>query len=1173
LSDGDETITTWREAGRWWDNEPYREIARVLKPGGRIVEEIRESACLGDAFLQQEKSPLQEDHTVDLDLRLRKERDEKVRMALGKIPVRTYTPLREEAKPYALLHTVSGYSLGLGAMLADEIAPAAAMHGIPSVLLADRFSLAGVVEFQNAAKQVNVKALIGASITLPEGGEIVLVAKTSRGYRSLSRLITECHLKEPRTYPLSTWERLEHHAEDLLCLTGGEVGPLTRHLPSRRYSEAQRLLERLVGLYGRENVVVQIDRSYVPWEKLLNEQLLTLAKGMGLMSCAGGLVSHARREHFPAQDVIACIHSLCAIEEIAGRKQSRDSSQPFAIDTPARSMNAERFIRSPNEMCGRFADCPDLLSNTLRVAERCEDDVLPKRTELPKLYDDDCSVLRAIVYAGAHKRYRSIHRALQERIDRELSVITGNGYSGHFLIAAEVADWAECRGIQFSGRGSVVDSVIAYCLGLSRIDAFQHNLAFERFMPSDNSKRPDIDIDFDSQRRDEVRAFMISRFRSENVATVGAFGAFSTRGIVREVGKVMGLPEDTIRFLAKKIHGGISPKSLEDALERRPELRDSGIPKERFRWVFRLAERLTDIPRNVRSHPSGVIVSRSPIADTVPVMQSAVEGVNIIQWDKRSAKRCFDKFDILCLRALDILSHTQTSVRMKDPTFSAQEITIEDPDTFRAMSRGELIGITQSASPAMTSAHVRMRTANLKDAALVQACIRPGVGGCIKNDELISRKNGMAFTYEHPDMEQILGRTYGIVVFQEQVDELLSHFAGYSSGEAESIREGIYKRRRENYIQTVKEEIKRRVVGKGYGERIAEIVFDYVAPYQGYGFAEGHALAFAETSIRSLWAKINLPSEFFAAVLEAQPAGYYPSHTLAVEARIRGVKLLPPSVNISGLSYCVEDVMTDDDPLMIVPNGGVRFPLTRIAGLSEKLCERVVIERRNGRYQSLAEFSLRTQPEEDELQYLILSGAFDELHPNRRGTLWGVTEALQYARSYGNREGSLPMYVPPPAPPADVEDFLKSERALIERRLLGLDIEHHLMSYERDRVARKGTVTTRDAREAKVGECVMVVGNPLRLRMPPTRSGKRVVFFDLEDETGLLNVTCFDDVYLKYGHAFITNPYVVVWVTVQDRQGHKAFLLSKSIPYRPTFSGEPTPAVDLPLVTADFIHG
>ncbi len=1173
MLDGVEALTTWREAGRWWDHEPYREITRVIKPNGKITDQVRESPCLGDVYLKSEIAPLVEDHRVDLDLRLRKERDEKIRMSLGQVPVRSYKTLRAEPKPYALLHAVSGYALGHGAMLADEIAPAAASQGIPAVLLADHFSLAGVIEFQHTAQNVQVKPLIGASITLPEGGEIVLVAKTKIGYRSLSRLITACHLQEPRLYPLSTWERLEQHTDDLLCLTGGEVGPLTRLLPSKRFSEAQKILDRLVCLYGRENVVVQIERSFVPWQKLVNDQLLAFAEEMRLMACAGGIVTHARREHFPAQDVIACIHSLCGIEDIVGRKATRLPTQPTAIDTPARSMNAERFIRSPYDMHRIYEDRPDLLANTLKVAERCEENVLPKRTELPRLYDDDAAVLREVVYAGAHKRYRSIPKGLHQRIDHELSVITGNGYSGHFLIAGELAEWSEEQGIQFSGRGSVVDSVIAYCLGISRIDAYAHNLSFDRFMPSDNSKRPDIDIDFDAQRRDEVRNHLISRFRSENVATVGAFGAFSTRGIVREVGKVMGLPEETIRFLAKKIHGGISPKSLEDALEQRPELRDSGIPKERFRWVFRLAERLTDIPRNVRSHPSGVIVSRDPIADTVPVIQSAVEGVNIIQWDKRSAKWCFDKFDILCLRALDILAHTQDSVRMKDSSFSAKDITIEDPNTFRTMRKGELIGITQSASPAMTSAHIRMRTSNLKDAALVQACIRPGVGGCIKNEELIARKNGMPFTYEHPEMEAILGRTYGIVVFQEQVDELLVHFAGYSSGDAESIREGIYKRRRENYIKTVENEIKQRVVDRGYGERIAETVFDHVAPYQGYGFAEGHALAFAETSIRSLWAKINHPSEFFAAVLEAQPAGYYPSHTLAVEARMKGVRLLPPSVNKSGLAYSVEDVTTDDDPLLVVPNGGVRIPLTRIGGVSTHLCERIVIERRNGPYESLAEFTLRTQPEEDELQHLILCGAFDTLHPNRRGALWGVSEALQYARSYAHPKGSLPFFVPPPLPPNDVTDFLRSERAIIERRLLGLDVEHHMMSYERERVTAKGVLTTFDAKERPVGDHLMVVGNPLRLRMPPTRSGKRVVFFDLEDETGILNVTCFDDVYLKYGHSFITNPYVVVWVTVQDRQGHKAFLLKRAIPYRPTFSGEPVPATNLPLVTADFLCG
>ena len=1161
------TVARWREAGRWWDGEPYLEVRRILLPNGAVREETREMPCIGDALAGVVPARFTENHTEDHDTRFVKVRDEKVLAALGMTPEQPVPKVRRPAATYALLHACSGYAFGRGLMLAEEVPAVCASRGVGAALLADPFSLAGAAEFVKLASTIGVRPLVGSSFLLEGGGEIVLVARNAAGWRSLSRLVTECHEGEPRLFPLATWERLERHAEGLLLLTGGDLGPLSRGMARGRYEGARALLDRMGGMYGRENVAVQIERSYAPWQTAINGHLLALADEAGVLPVAGGLVTHARRHHYPAQDVLAAAHSLGGIEEVVGRKGPRHESRARVIDPPHRSLNAERFVRSPGEMAVLFRDRPDLVQNTMRVAEMCEADVLPGRVALPNMGDEPLRLDR-LVWQGARRRYgwRSFERVLARRISRELKVIDRQGFAPHFLVAAEMCAWADERGIAQSGRGSVVDSVVAYCLGMSRIDAHRHGLEFDRFLPEDGTKRPDIDIDFEANRREEVRQWFVSRFGSEHVATVCAYSAYSTRGIIRAVGKVMGLPEESIGYLAKKLHGGVSPKALEDALDKRPELRDANIPRERFRWVFRLAERLTDVPRGIQAHPSGIVVSAVPIRDVLPVVPSAVEGVSLIQWDKRSAKRCFDKFDCLCLRALDILSHAEERIRPKEPGFDERAIPSDDPETFAAMRRGDLVGITQSASPAMTSAHVRVRTDSLPDAALVQACIRPGVGGAIKNDLLVARRFGQPYELDHPDMEGIVGKTYGIVVYQEQVDQLLVRFAGYTPGEAEEIREGIYKKRRENYVAAMKAEIVSRVTRR-YDSKLAETIYDLVAPYQGYGFAEGHALAFAETTIRSLHTKIHHPAEFFAAALEAQPAGYYPAHTLANEARNKGVRILPLCVNASGLVYSVEDV---EDLGLRVPNGGVRLPLTRVEGVSRGLAARIVAAREGLPYLSLGDLARRCRPDGDELAILVQAGAFDALHSNRRAALWGVSAATEYARTFAPDASALPVAVPPPGVPEDVSDFLVSERALLERKLLGLDVARHLMGFERDRVADKGALTVKEAKES--GARVMVVGNPMRLRMPPTKSGRRVVFFDLEDETGLLNLTVFDDVYLRDGHALVTEPYVVVWATPQDRQGHKAFLVSRMIPYRPTFAGEPQATRPLPLVTADFLH-
>ncbi|MER3497002.1 MAG: hypothetical protein C4320_09775, partial [Armatimonadota bacterium] len=405
-------------------------------------------------------------------------------------------------------------------------------------------------------------------------------------------------------------------------------------------------------------------------------------------------------------------------------------------------------------------------------------------------------------------------------------------------------------------------------------------------------------------------------------------------------GRRSGFPK---RRLASSPSG--SPDRLEAALESRPELRASAINRDRFRWVFALAERLMDIPTGVGLHSAGVIVGGAPLEETVPVMWSASPGVTgsadphlrMIQWDKRSAKHVFDKFDILCLRGQDVLGGTETSLGASGGALQATR----DPEVYRAMRSGELIGIPQSASPAMRQAHQRLRTENLDDASLVQAGIRPGVGGAVKINELIARRRGKPYTLEHPDLAAILGNTYGVIVFQEQVDQLLQTFCRYTSGEAEDIRDGIYKRRKESFAATVREQIITRALAAGYSPSVAETVYELVSQFSGYGFSQGHALSFAEVSLRAVWFMQNHPAEYFAALLSAQPSGYYGPCTIANEARSRGVAILRPDVNLSRERFVVEGVREEASGLL-VPGGGIRTGWMQLGGLSAPVRERLI---------------------------------------------------------------------------------------------------------------------------------------------------------------------------------------------------------------------------------------
>ncbi len=1224
-------LARWRESYGWWNDEPYREVIKTLDGNGKVHRIEKHAPPLGQK-LSSGQTQHKEDHTQDWGLKEKKVRDVKAALAQGRLPSHYYdrqiqerhglptfqsSSMLKQGSHYAPLRCISGYSFGRSVILAEELPALAAAAGCSVAAITDHFSLSGAYEFAKAGKRHGIKTILGATFTLEGGGDIVLLVRNKTGYRNLCRLITKCHLEEPRGFPLANLDRIAQHADGLICLTGGDRGPINLLLQTGKDKESYEYLSLLSNIFKKGSLYIEIERSFHPWTQAINSKLLQLADKSGVPFVAGGPITHARRSHFPAQDILACAHNLATVEDPIGRKPFYDDGQSPLPSHPRRALNAEHFFHSGQEMAALFADIPQALQNSLEIAEKCDSDVFPSRPPLPSLFEDDDIALREIVEANAHFAYPNYTPLHRQRLRMEVDRIIRLGFSSHFLIASEMCRWAGEHAIHLSGRGSAVDSAVAYVLGFSRIDAIKHNLHFDRFLPADGSKRPDIDIDFEARRRDEVRGYLIRRFGVERTAQVAAIGSYRTRGILRQVGKAMELPESLVNELAKRLHGGVSPDHLADALSKRPELRDHPMDKARFRWAIQLAGRLMDVPFDIGCHSSGLVVSSQPISDYVPIMWSATPShptaqttepfLRLMQWDKRSSKSLFDKFDILCLRGQDVISGTEQRMRVHQPTFDAKKIDVDDPEIYRAMRSGELIGIPQSASPAMRQAHIRLQTNNLHDASLVQAGIRPGVGGAVKINELIARRRGKPFQFAHPDFEPILGHTYGIIVFQEQVDQLLQHFCGCTSGEAEDIRDSIHKRRREDYGQAIREQLLDRCLAQGFSAETAEHVCNLVAGFKGFGFAQGHALAFAEVSLRSLYLMQNQPSSYFAALLSAQPAGYYGPCTIANEARLRGVAMLHPCVNRSQELFTVEDISMQSG--LTIPDAAIRTGLMQINGISSGLKERIIasqlqvtapfykplvplqevgLKHRLGHialldaqqdpplplapkaFASFFDFAAKTNPHQDELEALILAGAFDDLCPNRRALLWAIPLAQEYARASKALSGpdTLPIQLPEPPLEANIEDFSVEEKAVLQRSVLGMDIDHHLMAFERERVSRKA-MTTLEIKSQSDGQHAMAVGNPIRLRFPPTASGKRVVFFDLEDETGLLNVTAFDDVYQVFGKAIVTSPYVTVIGEVQNRDGHKAFLAHEVYSYKPALLKKTNTSI--PIHGADFL--
>lgn len=1121
-----EILAHWIEAGEWWSGAQEREWVRWLDEHG--IQRTRERPVrrlAGASFAIVPSSVPDSAQTVDYSQWKREHR------ALKSDAETLLSRLRESAPcEFVPLHVLSAYSFGRSTLTPEQVAALARAAGYPAVALVDRFSLAGAVQFCKSCAVVGVKPILGATLELDVGGEIVLVVASKRGYRNLSRLITRCHREHERLLPLCRTSWLEEFADGLICLTGGHNGPLNRLLALREERRATEVLRLLQSCF-EDRLFVEIERTFTPWEIAVNHRLRSLARERGLPCVAGGPIQHVAPSDFPAQDALLCAETLGTVEDLVGRKPQRPDGAP---NIPLRSWNCERYFRTYGEWNRLFADEPDLLRETVRIAEICPDHPLPDRPAFPRFCDRPEATLREVVFQGAKERYGEIPFEVKSRLNLELATICHLGFASHFLAFWEACNWAREQGILFSARGSAVDSAVAWCLGISRIDAARHNLHFDRFLPLDGSKRPDIDVDFEAGRREEVRQFLVRRYGVERTATVGAFATWQGRGIVRAIGKALMIPESALDCLAKRLHGSVTGASLRRAFRERPELRDSGIPVERFELLFEIAAVLDGLPRHLGAHSSGVVLSETPVCEVVPVQDSARAEVPILQWDKYSAKHFFDKLDVLCLRGHDVLKGTQLRVREKAPEFNVLDLSMEDPSVWEPFQSGDLIGIPQSASPAMRQAHVRLGTSNLHEASLIQAGIRPGVGGAVKLNTLIRRKRGLEpCVFDHPLLERILGMTYGIVVFQEQVDQLLETFCGYTPGEAEEIREEFQRRRSSEWDQEMKQAILSRAAENGFSESVAQVVWDLVSGFRGYGFAQGHALAFADISIRSVYCMQRYPAEYFAALLSSQPAGYYGPGTLANEARNKGIPILPLDVNASEESFTVE-------------GGGIRVAWMQLQNLSTPTLQRILKERRRKPFRSLFDFAERVRASVDELESMALAGAFDSLHPNRRATLWCVGEASRLRRE---RAGSLWEELPDSDLPA-VSDFSEYEKAVLERAMLGMDVRQHLMAFERERIRAHGGIPCREAARLEDGERAVVVGLAMRLRFPPTASGKRVVFFDLEDETGLLNVTVFDETYRRDGHTIITCPFVTLRGYAQDREGHTAFVATRVYPYQ-----------------------
>ncbi|MDQ7794717.1 MAG: DNA polymerase III subunit alpha [bacterium] len=983
------------------------------------------------------------------------------------------------------MHLHSPFSFLDGASRLEELVAGAARYGQPALALTDHDNVSGAVLFHRLATAAGLKPIQGAEISLEGGYHLTLLARNPRGYANLCALLTRAHLGSERRRPALKLETVPGELfTDIYALSGCRRGEVPHLLLRRQYAAAQTAARRYARLFGRASFFLELSAEPLPGTRALNRTLADLAGRLGLGVVATGNVHYRDRSGFPLHDLLTCVRTLTRLDQVH----------------PERRLNAGNYLRSTAEMAAALAEHPRALATAAFLAENCRPalDLEARRHprfSLPPGKVDSEAYLRELVYAGARRRYGRLPAAAATRLEHELGVINALGFADYFLLVEDVVRYARERGIRCAGRGSAADSAVTYCLGITEVDAFSRGLLFERFMSRERAEKPDIDLDLDARRRDEVAAYVYEKYGRERVAAVCTYHTYHARSALRDFGKAMGFPPEEIDRLARRFPW-TGADEIDRAVRELPELRDSGLPLERFRELFRACAGVAGFPRHQGTHLGGLVIGDRPLTEVTP-LQLAAKGVVVCQFDRDYVEDLgLVKLDLLFLRTLGAVDEAARSIARRSPDFDYERIPLDDRATFRMINRGQTMGVFQLESPAQRALQSRLGARHLEDIVASLALIRPGpIKGNMVEPFIARRRGEEPVSYPHPRLEPILQKTYGVVLFQEQVIEIATAVAGFSPGEADRLRRVMTHARSAEEMESIGELFLARAAGAGVDGETARAIFSCLAGYASYGFCEAHAAAFSVTAYKTAYLVRHYPAEFYAAVLSLQPMGYYPPATICREAIGRGVPILPLDINASGPDFTVEEMGG---------KRGIRVSLARVKGMGPEPLAAILAAREEAPFRSLDDFRRRVRIDRDLLENLVLAGAFDRIHANRRRLVWEL-----------GRPCGAGMFREEAAP--GVDDYREEEKYLLELGILSFSPGGHLMDFLRAGLRRAGYLTTAEARRLPAGRAVRVAGLPVRPHRPPTRSGRTVVFLTLEDECGLLDVTIFERAYQRYG--------------------------------------------------------
>ncbi len=1010
---------------------------------------------------------------------------------------------------YIELHARSAFSFLRGASHPAELARVACDLELPGLALLDRDGVYGAPKLYGAARDNGLRALVGAEITMEDGSVVPLLAESRAGYQNLCQLITETKLTErppllsvseidPALDPtarkrpcFATWSELAAYSDGLIALTGDEAGPVRRAWQTAGKDAANIALQKLAAIFGQDRLYVELQRHRLRGEDREVKFLTDLAAAHRLPVLATGGVNYATKAGREIADVFTCLRLHTTLDG-AGR---------------ALSHNDDRHLKSASEMIALFADLPEAVDNSVRLAGRLEFTLQKLGYEFP-VFDqtrDEAEHLRAVTYESARRRFPDFNDKLRAQIDRELALIGKLGFSGYFLIVWDICRWARERNILVQGRGSAANSAVCYALYITAVNPVKHRLLFERFLSEGrvgadgNPSWPDIDLDFPSgELRESVIQEIYSRYGRRGAAMTANVITYRGRSVVREVGKVLGFGEDALDRFSSLYANGDFPQTL----DLQKQLSMSGIAggHPRAAALHRLYHGMRSLPRHLGQHSGGMVICRGQLDRVVPLENATMADRTICQWDKEDCENLgIVKIDFLGLGMMAVMQDSFALCAERNGPRTFDDIPPDDQETYEKIRAADTVGVFQIESRAQMATLPRFKPRNLYDLAMQVAIIRPGpITGDLVHP-LIRRRDGLEKPeYIDPSVEEIvrpiLERTEGVILFQEQMIELSMQLANYTGSQAEELRRAMGFEKDPTRLECALLKLNEAMRKAGRNQTVIDKVSYSAKTFAAYGFPESHAISFALLAYASTYLKVHHPAEFYASLLNHQPMGFYSAATLLQDGRRHELKSHPACVQKSDWACTVEGEKT------------IRIGLRYVRGLRETSVQAMLNMRKEKIFESIDDFFRRTCFNDAERRALAAIGALNAFGLHRRSALWQVEAAWadeeslfqQFAESENDDSPLAPMNL--------------AERFQTDFGTMGLTTGRHPMIALRARLP--DVCTAADLKNQRDGKYVTIAGTVICRQRPGTAKG--VVFVSLEDETGIANAVVYASFFEKH---------------------------------------------------------